>query len=255
MPGCILWLVAANAVFADEWVDQYQLGRFYLRSQVPVNQNQSLTHFLSTLQDHESEVLSTLGLKPSTRPIVISVFASRRSYQRFIAGHAPEGSDRRALFVNAKTFGGVYAYVSPELLTDLRHETTHAILHATLPFLPLWMDEGLAEYFEVPRAARASQHPHHNPIKLAARFGLTWRPGLTRLESLQNLQEMSIKDYRESWAWVHFLLHGPDEATGLLKRYLAAIEAHSPPGPFSLHLRQFWPDYSRELKSHFRSWK
>ena len=31
---------------------------------------------------------------------------------------------------------------------DLRHECTHALLHAALPYVPLWLDEGLASLYE-----------------------------------------------------------------------------------------------------------
>ena len=46
--------------------------------------------------------------------------------------------------------GKVFAYKSKALPVDVRHEGTHGLLHAALPMVPLWLDEGLAEYFEVP---------------------------------------------------------------------------------------------------------
>ena len=44
----------------------------------------------------------------------------------------------------------VYTYWGNRIQQDLRHELTHAILHSVLKDVPLWLDEGLAEYFEVP---------------------------------------------------------------------------------------------------------
>jgi hypothetical protein len=50
----------------------------------------------------------------------------------------------------------VFAYRGEDFETDLRHECTHALLNAALPVVPLWLDEGLAEYFEVlPQSAIA----------------------------------------------------------------------------------------------------
>ena len=40
------------------------------------------------------------------------------------------------------------------LRTDLRHELTHALLHGVLKDVPLWLDEGLAGFFELPPDAR-----------------------------------------------------------------------------------------------------
>ena len=36
---------------------------------------------------------------------------------------------------------------------------THAILNASLRYVPIWLDEGLAKYFETPRGDRATQNP------------------------------------------------------------------------------------------------
>ena len=43
---------------------------------------------------------------------------------------------------------------------------------------------------------------------------------------------MTPRDYRESWAWVHFLLSGPPEDRDRLRAYLAKVgrsEAEPPP--------------------------
>ena len=257
------WLVAALLVLwfpcfvgaSGNWSDYRQSGRFHIRAEVRVDQTPDLQRFIASLADHEADVISTLQLSRNDRPILINVFESRRSYLEFISKQAPEGKRRRALFVQSEDHGSVYAYVHSDMLTDLRHETTHAILHSSLPFLPLWLDEGLAEYFEVPAQQRASNHPHQGRVKLAARFRLTWRPSLVRLEAKRDLSGLGARDYRESWAWLHFLLHGPGEAKDVLLQYLASIEAHTPPGPFSKHLRNVWPDPERELTAHLRSWK
>ena len=35
-----------------------------------------------------------------------------------------------------------------------------------------------------------------------------WSPSLPRLESLSDIRQMTPRDYREAWAWVHLLLNG-----------------------------------------------
>jgi hypothetical protein len=240
---------------SDSWIDRQGVGRFQLRSEVPIRQAQVLTEFTQSLPQHESDIAATLGLRPNQKPIVINVFRSRRSYQEFMARSVPEGQGRRALFVQSETHGSVYTYLNPDLMNDLRHETTHAILHSSLPFIPLWLDEGLAEYFEVAREQQVSGNPHSRRTKLDARFLLTWRPNLARLEATRDLSAMTTRNYRESWAWVHFLLHGPDAANSVLTRYLAGIAAHEPPRSMSSQLKQIWPKPERQLTSHIKSWK
>lgn len=248
-------LVASSVRASDTWVDRQVIGRFQLQSEVPIRQSKVLAEFLQSLPQHEADIAATLGLTLNHKPIVINVFQDQRRYREFIARQAPEARNRRALFVKSETHGSVYAYLHADVITDLRHETTHAILHSSLPFLPLWIDEGLAEYFEVAREQRASDHPHLRRTKLDARLILAWRPSLVKLEAVRDQSAMTTRNYRESWAWTHFLLHGPVEARATLARYLAELEAHEPPGPFSAKLRRIWSKPERQLTSHIKSWK
>ncbi len=240
---------------ADDWVDFRQTGRFLVRSEFPIGDDGELSAFLRHPEDHEADIISTLGLKPSAEPIIINLFASRREFLHTIRIVAPDAASRRAVFVSTDTVGQIYCYRHASLVTDLRHELTHAILHSMLPFLPLWLDEGLAEYFETPPVERASGHPSQKRVTLSAKFGLTWHPNLAKLEAKNELTEVSLGNYREAWAWVHFLLHGPPQVTHLLQRYLLTIQAEQPPGPFSAHLRQVVPDPERALTSHLKSRK
>ena len=69
-------------------------------------------------------------------------------HRTYIEAHYPDIPYRRALFIKEHGLAGLYAYRHADLAVDLRHECTHAMLHASLPYVPLWLDEGLAEYFE-----------------------------------------------------------------------------------------------------------
>lgn len=233
-----------------EWVDATRIGQFRVYSEFSLDRYEGL---LATLPEQRSDVAATLGLKPTRKPIVICLFASHSSYVRYVSEHAPTGIDRQALFVRGEDAGFVYVYRHPKFEADLRHESTHAILHSMLPFLPLWLDEGLAEYFEVQNTKRASSNPHQMRMKWAARLG--WKPNLSRLEDHDDLSQFSAADYRESWAWTHFLLHGSKEGNTLLKRYLATIQAERPPGPLSKHLNRTIENANRALINHLKRWK
>ncbi len=82
-------------------------------------------------------------------------------------------------------------------MTDIRHELTHAILHQNLRFVPLWIDEGLAELLERQHHS-ATVQPAFHP------FGgrLAW-DGLHRSTDLSlsnQASQMDEEDYRDSWA-------------------------------------------------------
>ena len=68
------------------------------------------------------------------------------------------------------------------LRTDLRHELTHALLHSVLKDVPLWLDEGLAGYFELP-PENDGVNPQHLELLRRGPF----QPDLARLESLEQV--------------------------------------------------------------------
>jgi hypothetical protein len=161
--------------------------------------------------------------------------------------------ERRALYVKGNGPGKVFVYRHAETEIDVRHEGTHALLHAALPMVPLWLDEGLAEYFEVPPGERAYDNPHRAALGWNLRLGSV--AGLKRLEAKRDLAEMSAADYRHAWAWVHFMLHGPPAARRELMAYLADIQARTPPGELSQRLERRVGEPDQRLVQHFKSWK
>lgn len=178
---------------------------------------------IRNLQGLERQLMATLGIRldPSEAPVEVYILDDRASFEHFLRFHFPELPTRRAFFIAQGSRRVVYAYRGDRLVEDLRHEGTHALLHAAVADLPLWLDEGLAEYFEVPPARDGlnAEHLARVPADLAA----GWTPDLARLEGLTDVRQMSPRDYRESWGWVHFLLNGPPSGRAALLSYLAEL--------------------------------
>lgn len=248
-----LWLMASLAVFASPlvaapWVEERQWGLYVFHSEFALSDVQELVQELGELQ---KDIESTLELRCSDKPIHIYLFRSRSSYLSHLRQNFPEGVNQQALFLAGNDAGRVYAYRSRTLSVDLRHETTHALLHNALPYVPLWLDEGLAEYFEMPVRLRVDQHPHRSALRWAVRLG-TWRCDLAELEAKRSLSSMTRNDYRDAWAWVHFMLHGPPEARAALEEFLATIPTGREPTPLSISLPRRLPDLERRIIQHFR---
>ncbi len=246
--GMLLQPVFARA----DWLEERTVGLFEVRSEFSLadNRGQSLLAELPRLQE---DIESLLGVEANNRPIEVNLFATRRSYQKFLSVRVPEGAARVALFVQGTDRNRVYVYRHRGFEVDVRHECTHAILHNALPYVPLWLDEGFAEYFEVPATLRANGNPHHRSVRRA--LLLRWRPSLAALESKDDLSEMDGNDYRDSWAWVHFMLHGPAQARQSLSNYLYDIRIGNPAGQLSERLAAELPDSQRQLTRHFRNFK
>ncbi len=166
-----------------------------------------------------SNIKSILGLTPSDETIHIFLFQDQQKFRRFLTEQHPSFPDRRAFFLRSSTNLMVYAHWNARVAEDLRHEVTHAYLHSVVPEVPLWLDEGIAEYFEVPTSERGLNRDHLDYLVAENESG-RWQPDLERLESLRQAGEMSQLDYAESWLWIHFLVHRNEKTLGLLQSYL-----------------------------------
>jgi hypothetical protein len=202
------------------------------------------------LQSLEKQLESTLGVRvpAGSDPIEVYILDSPEAFRHFLTFYFPELPTRRAFFLAQGTRRVVYTYQGTRLEEDLRHEATHALLHAAVPNLPLWLDEGLAEYFEVDesRDGRNAEHLARLPDDFESGF----EPDLKRLESLRDVRKMTPRDYRESWAWVHYFLNGPPTAKSALLGYLADRRTDGDEKPLSKRLKAIDPEASAKLASH-----
>lgn len=121
----------------------------------------------------------------------------------------------------------VLGRLAKETLPALRHEFVHYALRSTGPALPLWLEEGLAEYYGGVGAQRAARRS-----RLLAGSG--WIP-LNELMAADRNSEwyrqpaLAERFYAESWAVVDWLMlqAGPD-APQQIGRWAAGL-----PGPWN----------------------
>jgi hypothetical protein len=204
------------------------------------------------LPDLEREIDRTLGLPPAHEPIYVYLFADATSHRQYLHQHFPNVPYRRALFVKEGGLAAVYTYRQDHLEIDLRHECTHALLHASLPTVPLWLDEGLAEYFEVPENQRAADPPHFGALRWNMRLGMV--RSVADLEQRQDVAQMGTLEYNYAWAWTHFMLQGPDAAHVMLVDYLEEVHCGGTADKFSDRLAKSMPDATDRMVQHFKHW-
>ena len=250
--GCLVGALLAGSarpLAAQPWTDWRQARPFHCHADFALS---GLEPLLVELQQLQHQVVERLGIRPAAEPIELYLFEDRASYQAYLASHHPGAPARRALYIKSGGPGQVFAYRSDELAIDLRHETTHALPHASLPWVPLWLDEGLAEYFEPAEAEREHDSPHLTNLKWNLRLGLM--PKLAALEGKHDLSDMGRREYMFAWGWVHFMLHGPAEARQELIGYLQALQWGTPAALLSVRLARRLPGLERRYAQHFRSW-
>jgi hypothetical protein len=204
---------------------------------------------LDELTARRGDLGNQLGLPSSDEPVHVYLFDNAQEFDAFIHRQYPDFPQRRAFFVETDTQLMVYAQWGDRVAEDLRHEATHAFLHAAVPSLPLWLDEGLAEYFETPRGQLGMNTEHLELLSPRIEQG-QWRPDLRRVERLTRALEMTQHDYAECWAWVHFMLHSRPENAEVLRAYLADLRRHGTAEPLSERLARVSAPPERAMVEH-----
>ena len=191
------------------------------------------------------------ALPRSDEPIEVYLFQDSDRFDRFMRLYHPEFPDRRAFFVETDARLSVYAQWGDRMAEDLRHEITHAYLHCVVPNVPLWLDEGIAEFHEIARGGRGLNHTHLD--RLLVRIDRErWQPDLQRLEQFSPTYTMTQDDYGEAWAWIHFFMESRPENLEILREYLADLRRYGALMPLSTRLASLLPDPNAALIEHIQ---
>ena len=229
----------------------FRVSQFVFYSDFELKKDAPLFRELSQLRE---QVHKELQLPQSSTLIQVHLFEDKEKYERFMGLKFPELPKRRAFFVAMpRRMGGnedlyVYTYWGDRVQQDLRHELTHALLHASCKDVPLWLDEGLAEYFELPAASQGVNQSH---LEYLCRGPMgPSRVDLERLEQMTKVEQMTPAEYRESWAWVHLMLRTTPQSRQTLIAYLNELRTNPRPGPLKPRLTRVFLSPDETLQKH-----
>jgi hypothetical protein len=233
----------------------FRIAPYVFLSDFEIPRNQPLFIELAQLRD---QVYKELLLPPSDAVVSVYLFESEQRYKRFMQARYPDLPQRRAFFVaQPRSIGGaedllVYTWWGNRIRQDLRHELTHALLHSVIRDVPLWLDEGLAEYFELPPEQHGINAVHVKELlrKETTTTTTSGKFNLARLEALKQVDDMNPAEYRESWAWVHLMLTTGPQAKTVLLSYLQQLRGSRHPGQIGPRLMRIYPDLEQTLAQH-----
>jgi hypothetical protein len=223
-----------------------------------------------------------LRVSPPESEVRVYVFATRVRYESFVRAYIPTLSARDVarhgvyllrkgvphiflLDSEAKKGTGPICRAGPSgashpgapgdlssfsFAESLRHELVHVTLNAVCPNLPIWLDEGLATYYE--SSDNAAWRTDLAARVVRAQSG-PWDADLGRLERRDRMQQMGPLDYAESWSWVHWLLNGPPPVQEVFGKYLADLRLDPTARGLDDRLRQLGSDPTRSWAEHFRN--
>ena len=241
------------------------IGRVVCLSDFPLDDVAAIRDEIQNLQ---KDLIDYLGIPESKEKVVVCLFNRRETYTAFLQQNCPQApSNRPALYIKDNGPGYVFLQRDEKLILNLRHEMTHAILNSTHKNIPIWLDEGLAKYFETPAGLRGNENPFLEPVSNRAESIFAPVPSLPTLERLKGVNEMGPTQYRNAWAWIHFLIHYSPRTQQILSRYLRSLETEKQAGidpkqaaeiqksaPLTALIKSEIPDYKKEYRTHFADW-
>jgi tetratricopeptide (TPR) repeat protein len=170
---------------------------------------------------------------------LVFLFDSRSDFLRYCRPLAGSACDGLAGLFTKRTLG-------PLILTDATnldtarsityHELTHALVRRSSPDIPLWLDEGLAEFyssFQVAGEDVRIGHPLPRHLETIQRRGLLPLERLLAID-LDSEEYSSDTDrprfYATSWLLTHYLIVGSPARQGQLPRFIGEAQRGQPVG-------------------------
>jgi hypothetical protein len=228
----------------------FRIPPYVFSSDFEIDRDKPLFEELANLRD---QVYHELRLTPGRSAVQVYLFANKERYDEYMHAAYPNLPARRAFFIQQqRALGGtdelmVYTSWGERIQQDLRHELTHALLHSVIRDVPLWLDEGLAEYFELPPSEHGINASHVETLRRDC--GVTYQPDLERLERMKDVNDMKGPEYREAWLWVHWMMQASPETKTVLLTYLQDLRKGNP-GPLAPRMAAAYPKLKDEFKKH-----
>jgi Flp pilus assembly protein TadD len=234
-----LWAIAAPARALpsprDPWIEVHTAS-FTLFSEAGERKTKEIGEDLERLRDALSQLSPGLALSSPT-PTYIFIFQDAPSFQPYQRTYNGKPLDSGGYFLGRQLAN--YVAINGNQHGDekviIYHEYLHYLMNNNFAALPLWMNEGLAEYYSTFQAAKDE-----------ARIGLpvpehvfwlrqhTFIPFTTLFAVTEKSPEYNEADrrggfYAESWALVHYLISGNPERRRQASEYLRLVQAGTPP--------------------------
>lgn len=193
---------------------------------------------IERLREQLARTAPSLGVASAPADVVF-LFRSGETFRDYLPLYQGRPEEDSGLYQPSPAGGFVLLQdgADRELDRVALHESTHAMLHAAIPRVPLWLDEGLAQYSSSLRVDDADARVGEPLPELVA-----WLRGhdLIPLEQLFAMDgaspdyhagERRETFYAESWLLVHLLLTDQVDDRPRFDRYLSALAHGEPAAP------------------------
>lgn len=205
-----------------------------------------------------------LGEMPKQRrDFRIVIYGNEADFRRYQRQVAPVLENAAGFYNNQTNQITTWGMAEAQLLALVTHEASHAISNTNEHWVPTWLNEGLAEYFEGMHVFGLSAEVHANRywLNVLTHQGYTRRPpDLRRYLAVSHEQwyrgdgDDGTLAYATSWSLVYFLMdsrQGRDLLKALLERTRASPLPLMDSADF---IDQRWPGGLAAFTEAWRAW-
>lgn len=206
----------AKATLGPEWRRSFAHAseRFAVSSDIELELCRAAVRELDETWSHCRAWLG--ALEPPAAPCKAYLFSGEAGYAVY-ARDITRADLSDSLGAYSKGLDQILAWNSTDrerLFRTLRHECAHHYLDLALGAVPIWLDEGLAQYVSASKL-ETRRWEEGAPDPAAVSFLREYRDALTPLAMFLRLDDESFMraagvHYPEAWAFVHFLRRGGD---------------------------------------------
>src|SRR5713226_4192997 len=179
----------------------------------------------------------------SGKPTIVFALKNEDSLKLFIPSYGQNSKGMRLGGFYHPSYDKNFAIIRTDIrgtgplgFHTLYHEYTHAYFRYNFRGLPMWLDEGLAEFYgntSIESKESGVGIPNENQIRTLKENQLLPIDQLVTIDRsspLYNTREHSGIFYAESWALVHYLMLSDDvRGQDLINKYLRALHATDDP--------------------------
>lgn len=189
----------------------------------------------------------------------LKLFDSKNQFNAYKRKVAPGLGTAGGFYISRINEATVYTGKNDQRMYDVtRHEATHAIVDAAFGNMPIWLNEGLSEYFELLSFKNGMTRlikPSNKHLSLLSRTNL---PDLKHYFNIGNQQWYSEsskdKNYALGWSLVYFMMSSKQD-----KRFLAYLLDHLAYNyckPFSdmAYINQYYPGGLTGFERNWKHW-
>ena len=214
-------------------------------------------------------LLSSNGKPAPTAPTLVYVFGTRKAFEPFLpvrngkpaqlGGYFQRNVDTNTIALSTDGFA--------DDATVVFHEYSHLLVGTAVRSIPVWLNEGLAEYFSTFHLKAGGKGaniglaigPHVQLLR--QRFiPLSQLLAVDQSSELYNEGERRSIFYAESWALTHYLMTELPSGQSLLNQYVSAIAGGAQPeqaftATFGMTPAAFEPKLREYLRGlTFKAW-